>query len=494
MKKTKILALDQGTTGSTAALYTLSGKFIASENLRFKQNFPKTSWVEHRPADILRSLKKAIKNVLEKSKTDPHEILTIGITNQRETVAFWDKKTGKPFGNAIVWQCRRTSARTEKIKKTSDAKWIFKKTGLNVDPYFSSTKIEWFLKQATQVQKKNLQVGTIDAFLLYNLTAGKSFYTEPSNASRTQLYNIKDQHWDKDLLKFFKIPQDVLPEVLDSNANFGTVKNFKPLIDGTPIQGILGDQQSALFGHGAFKSGQVKCTFGTGSFILLNTGTKLKFSTKGLLSTVAWKLKGQKTYYALEGGAFNCGSAIDWFVKTLGVVKSSKDLEKKAQEVLDSGGVFFAPTFSGLGAPYWSPETKGAFIGLTRGVEKGHLVRALFEGLSFQNKLIFDSLASDYQKKLGSIYIDGGASQNNLFMETQSLFAQAKLFRPQNIETTSLGAALMAGLGARALNLKKMDANPTEKTFYLRPKKEDGEKVRAYAKFFKALNQEPFSL
>ncbi len=488
--KNLILSLDQGTTGSTALIMNTKGEVLGLSNVAFKQIFPKIGWVEHNPEDILNSVKKAIQKVFKKTNKNPKDVLTIGITNQRETVVFWNSKTGKAFGNAIVWQCRRTSLRTEEIKK-SDGNWIKKKTGLSVDPYFSSTKIEWFLKN-NKSKAKNLMVGTIDTFLLWNLTGGKSFYTEPSNASRTQLFNIKTQKWDKDLLKYFNISENILAKVVNSDSNFGSIKNFAPLVDGTPITGILGDQQAALFGQYGVKEGDVKCTFGTGSFILLNTGNKLVYSKSGLLTTVAWRLKGQKPVYALEGGAFNCGSCINWFVDELGVLKKAADIGKLALSAQTSQGVKFAPTFSGVGAPYWSPESKGAFLGLTRGTKASHMARALLEGLSFQNTLIFEAMEQDVSKKLKRVYIDGGASMSDIFMEVQAKLSSLKLMRSKNIETTAVGAGLIAGGGVGVFKVNGKRRNPVEKSFKKALKKSDYNLLKSYRYLFKALIKEPF--
>jgi len=491
MKK-MILSLDQGTTGSTALLMDLEGNVLGSHNEPFKQIFPKPGWVEHDPNDILKSLKKAIKQVFLKTKKKPTDVLTIGITNQRETVVFWNGKTGEPYGNAIVWQCKRTSKRTEQIKKNHDDVWIKKKTGLSVDPYFSSTKIEWFLKNNKNCP--NLKIGTIDSFLLYHLSGKKVFSTEHSNASRTQLYNLKTGKWDSELLKFFKVKEDHLPEIMDSDETFGVVNGFSPLIDGTPVTGILGDQQSALFGQGAFDSGELKCTFGTGSFILLNTGEKIKRSKNGLLSTVAWKLKNKKINYALEGGAFNCGSCINWFKDELGVIKKSSDVGVKASSVTSSEGVLFAPTFSGVGAPYWKPEARGAFVGLTRGSCGAHMTRALLEGLSFQNRLIFRAMQKDFGAKLKSIYIDGGASQSDAFMQIQANLSGEVLKRPKSIETTAMGAAFVAGIGAGVLNKNVGKLNPVEIKFKPRNQKSADLKklISDYELLFKALCSKPF--
>lgn len=490
--KNLILSLDQGTTGSTALLMDLKGKIIASENTPFKQIFPKVGWVEHDPNEILKSLKTSIKKVFQKSGKSPKSLLTIGVTNQRETIVFWDRKTGKPISNAIVWQCRRTSKRTDQIKALGDEPWIREKTGLSVDPYFSSTKIEWFLKKYKK--KKDICIGTIDSFLIWNLTDGRSFYTEPSNASRTQLLNLKTLNWDSDLLDYFGVSSDFLPEVIPSNSNFGEVSKFAPLVDGTPITGVLGDQQSSLFGHGAFKEGELKSTYGTGSFVLLNTGPKIKKSKHGLLSTLAWSLKGQKPVYALEGGAFNCASCLNWAKEEMGLFEKSSDVGVRAAKVKDSGGVLFAPTFSGIGAPYWEPQATGAFLGLTRGAKNEHLCRAILEGLSFQNDLIFKALKKDLGRPLSKVYIDGGASKSDEFMRIQAKFSSLKLIRPQSIETTALGACFMAGLGVGAFkSLSQLKTlNPSERLFNLKPDKEIKALAEDYKKLFKALGASPF--
>ncbi len=455
--KDLILALDQGTTGSTAFLLKTDGRIMGSHNVEFPQIFPKEGWVEHNPNDILKSVKEAISGVFQKTNAKISDVLSIGITNQRETVVYWDLKTGEPIGNAIVWQCRRTTKRAESLIKQKKQTLIRSKTGLPIDPYFSSTKMEWILKNR---KSKNGILGTIDTFLLWHLTGGKSFYTEPSNASRTQVFNIKNLTWDKDLLKLFKIKEELLPEVLDSNADFGKTKGFLPLPDGISINGILGDQQSALFGQGAFNLGEAKCTFGTGSFILFNTGDKIVKSKAKLLSTVAWKLKKNKSVrggggvtYALEGGAFNCGSTIQWLRDSLEFFSNSKDIEelikngnKKNDEGL--GELVFVPSFSGMGAPIWEPRAKGAFLGINRGTNKSQLSKAVLEGLSYQNAIIISAMEKDLGKKLTKLFVDGGASKNDLFMELQSSFLGKKLYRPENIETTAFGASLMAGLGA----------------------------------------------
>lgn len=464
--KNLILAIDQGTTGTTALLMDTKGKVLGSHNQEFPQIFPQEGWVEHNPQDILASVQGSIEKVLEKTSAKASQILSIGITNQRETVVFWDRKTGKPLGNAIVWQCRRTAKRTEQLKAQRKEASIQRKTGLPLDPYFSSTKIEWFLKNN---KNKNLVLGTIDTFLLWNLTGGKSFFTEPSNASRTQLYNLRKSDWDQDLIKMFKAKREFLPEVVDSNSEFGVTKGFAPLLDGTPITGILGDQQAALFGQGAFKTGEAKVTFGTGSFILFNTGSKLVPSKKGLLTTVAWKLHGKETCYALEGGAFNCGSAVQWLRDQLQIIGASPEVEDLARSArgFEETKLVFVPALSGLGAPFWKPNARGALLGLSRGTTRADVARATLEGLSFQNAAILKAMEGDLGKSISKIYVDGGAARNNFFMELQADHVGRKLIRPQHIETTAMGAAMMAGLGASVWKSPRelLEVNPEEQSF-----------------------------
>ncbi len=489
-----ILSIDQGTTGSTALLLNSKGEEVSISNVAFKQIYPKDSWVEHDPKDILMSVKKAIKQALNKASIDASKIRGIGVTNQRETVVFWNKKTGQTYGNALVWQCKRTQKRVEHLKtKVGLEKSIQKKTGLKLDPYFSASKIEWFLKNF-KGSKKDLAIGTIDSFLVWTLTGGASFYTEASNASRTMLFDLKTLTWDEDLLKLFKVKKSYLPELKKSNGDFGKVKSFAPLKDGTPIKAVLGDQQSSLYGNGALKTGDVKCTFGTGSFILMNTGKSKKFSKKGLLTTVAWDLEKEGVFFALEGGAFNCASCINWFTQNLGVLKKAEDIGPYSEKVKDTLGVLFAPSFSGLGAPYWSSKSRGAFVGLNLGVLKEHMCKAMLEGLSFQNELIFRVLEQESLQKISKIYVDGGASKSDAFMKVQSRFSSKTLIRPKNIETTALGVGLLAG---KSLGLYKKSPgsgffNQMDKTFKLKSSKTDKESLKAYLRLFDSLKVSPF--
>ncbi len=452
MKGKYILAIDQGTTGTTVCLMDRRGRFLGKENKEFEQVFPQPGWVEHDLENIWKSTVSTINRVIQKTKINSKEIIGIGITNQRETVGIWNRQTGKPIYNAIVWQCRRTAKDCERIKKTMHREYIEKTTGLVIDPYFSATKIGWLLKNVKgareQVKKGNLVAGNIDTFLLWRLTGGKTHKTDISNASRTQLMNLKTGKWDHKLLKIFSISKDILPEISSNNSVFGFTEGVKGLPDGIPISGMIGDQQAALFGQACFEAGEAKCTYGTGSFLLMNTGHKIVSSENRLLTTVAWQLEGKgKITYALEGGAFVCGSAVQWLRDGLGIIKKSSDIESLAEKVESSEGVEFIPALTGLGAPHWKPEARGNISGLTRGTTVEHIARATLDGMALQNVEILNCMQRDAKKKLKSLKVDGGACTNNLLMQIQSDLAETILTRPQITETTAAGAAYMAGLG-----------------------------------------------
>lgn len=489
-----ILSIDQGTTGTTALAISADGTVEGAVTKNYKQIYPQQGWVEQKPLDILKSVKASIMGLFKNTSLKPENLISVGITNQRETVVIWDRATGEPLYDAIVWQCKRTTEKTEQMKKEGLSDWVRKKTGLTLDPYFSATKMQWLLENL-RVKKRSICIGTVDSFLIWNLTGGKSFFTEPSNASRTQVYNIKKHTWDKDLLDYFKINAEFLPEVIQSNDTFGEVKGFKPLLDGTPINAVLGDQQSSLFAHGAFKAGEAKCTFGTGSFILMNIGERLKVSKAGLLTTVAWSLKDKKTNYAFEGGAFNCASSLNWLQSEMGLIKKSADVGEFAASVKSAQGCLFAPTLSGLGAPLWSPETRGAFVGLSLGTTKNHLCRAVLEGLSFQNELIFRALEKDFKEKISNIYVDGGASQSDEFMKIQSKLFKRKVTRPKNIETTALGVGYLSGVTAGVFKNESsvQRLNKTDKVYNLKPTKDDLKTVKDYELFFNRLKSKPFT-
>ncbi|MCB0393032.1 MAG: glycerol kinase GlpK [Bdellovibrionales bacterium] len=448
-----VLAIDQGTTGTTVSIVNESANPIAKINEEYRQIFPNPGWVEHDPEDIWKSTESTISKALTVSGISPKQIAAIGITNQRETVMVWDRKTGKSIYNAIVWQCRRTTEFCNRIKKDKNkVSVIKKKTGLVVDPYFSGSKIRWILDKVkgsrSRAKSGELAVGTVDTFLLWRLTDGLSHATDVSNASRTQLMNIKTAGWDSELLKIFGVPKEILPEIKESNADFGRTKGLSFLPDGIPICGIAGDQQAALFGQACFSVGEAKCTFGTGSFILMNTGDK-PVTSKNCLTTIAWKMKGdKKPTYALEGSVFICGAAVQWLRDSLGIIKKSSDVEELANQVESTEGVEFVPALSGLGAPYWRPEARGIITGLTRGSTRAHIARATLEAMALQNCEILWAMEKDSKKKLKNLKVDGGASANNTLMQIQADYLGAKVIRPEVIETTAMGAAFLAGIGA----------------------------------------------
>jgi glycerol kinase len=447
-----IMSIDQGTTSTRTCIFDRTGALVVQASEPYPQIYPQPSWVEHDPEDIWRTTLNTMKKSMEQAGINGGQIQCIGITNQRETVVVWDKDSHKPVYNAIVWQCRRTEPFCEKLRKSKKDKMIFTKTGLVVDPYFSGSKIQWVLQNVKgaklQAQKGQLRAGNIDTFILWRLTQGKAHKTDVSNASRTMLMNLKTLKWDEDLLKLFQVDPSLLPEIAPSSGLFGVTAGLGFLPDGVPITGIAGDQQAALFGQAGFRAGDVKCTFGTGSFILLNTGPQIVRSQSKLLSTVAWQLQGQKPVYALEGGAFVCGAAVQWLRDGLGLIEKSSDIEKLAATVMDSGGVEFVPALTGLGAPYWRASARGLILGLTRGSGKAHVARATLEAMALQNVDILQVMQKDLGKKLKSIKVDGGAAINNLLMQLQADFSGVQVIRPKNIETTALGAAYLAGLGS----------------------------------------------
>lgn len=446
-----ILSIDQGTTGTTVTVLNQAGSPVAKYNQEYPQIFPKPGWVEHNPEEIWKSVENTIQRSLEIAKITGREVAAIGITNQRETVVLWDKNTGKAVYNAIVWQCRRTQDFCEKLKKENKQKLIQKKTGLVIDPYFSGSKIRWILKNVPGVSEKakrgDLLAGTIDTFLLWRLTGGHCHKTDVSNASRTMLMNIQTGEWDSELLKIFSVPRQILPEISDSSGVFGKTSGLSILPDGIAISGIAGDQQAALFGQTCFSIGEVKCTYGTGSFLLMNTGPKMIQSKSKLLTTVAWKLPKQKMVYALEGGAFVCGAAVQWLRDGLQIIKKSSEVEELARSVSSSEGVEFVPALTGLGAPHWRPEARGVITGLTRGSTKAHLARATLEAMALQNTEILIAMEKDLGKKMRGLRVDGGASVNNLLMQMQADYMGTNVVRPKLIETTSIGAGYLAGLG-----------------------------------------------
>lgn len=441
-----IVALDQGTTSSRSVIINESGEIIAMNQQEFQQIFPKSGWVEHDPLEILETQLTTLKKVIKEASIKASEIVGIGITNQRETTVVWNKNTGKPIYNAIVWQDKRTANICEHLKEKGLENHVRKTTGLVIDSYFSGTKINWILQNIegarTAAEKGDLLFGTIDTWLLWNLTNGKVHATDYSNASRTMLYDIKNLKWDETLLKELAIPTLMLPEVKPSSHHFG---NYE--LDGVkiPIAGIAGDQQAALFGQACFKKGEAKNTYGTGCFMLMNTGEELEYSKNGLLTTIAWGID-NKVYYALEGSIFVAGSAIQWLRDGLQIINDAKESEALAKEVKEDNPVYVVPAFAGLGAPYWDMYARGAVFGLTRDTGKNHLIKATLDSLAYQTKDILDVMQKDSEVALTSLKVDGGACANNYLMQFQADILNTEVERPEIIETTIMGAAYLAGI------------------------------------------------
>jgi len=455
-----ILALDQGTTSCRAILFNKKGSIHAVEQQEFTQIFPKPGWVEHNASEIWQTQLKVAQAVLKNNDVEPAEIAAIGITNQRETTVIWDKKTGKPIHNAIVWQDRRTASFCDELKEEGWDPYIKKNTGLVIDAYFSGTKVKWLLDNVpgarAKAKKGQLLFGTMDTWLVWNLTGGKVHVTDYSNASRTLLYNIKQLKWDKELLARFDIPASILPKVKPSSHVYG--KTLSSLFGKSiPVAGMAGDQQAALFGQACHQPGMAKNTYGTGCFMLMNTGEEPVESKSGLLTTIAWGIDGKVTY-ALEGSVFIAGAAIQWLRDGLKILDAAPDSEFFANKVDDNGGVYVVPAFAGLGAPYWDMYARGAIFGLTRGTDKSHLIRATLESLAYQTKDVLDAMEKDAGVPLSALRVDGGACANNLLMQFQSDILKTKVERPKIIETTALGAAYLAGLAVgfwKPANIKR---------------------------------------
>jgi glycerol kinase len=443
-----ILALDQGTSSSRAILFNDRGQPFAIEVQPFTQIYPRPGWVEQNPEEIWSSQLAVARAVVQKAQVAPDQIAAIAITNQRETTVVWDRATGRPVCNAIVWQCRRTAPLCEKLKTEGYEPLVRERTGLVLDAYFSGTKIAWILDDVEGVRARaergELVFGTVDSWLIWNLTGGRVHATDPSNASRTMLFDIQKQAWDDDLLTMLNIPRSMLPEVHDSSAVVGlaTADLFGREI---PIAGVAGDQQAALFGQTCFETGDVKVTYGTGSFILVNTGDHIVRSTQGMLSTVAWRLGGKVTY-ALEGSVFIAGAAVQWLRDGLGIIRDSAETESLAVSVADSGGVVVVPAFTGLGAPEWDMYARGAILGLTRGTTRAHIARATLEGIAFSVKDIIDTMEREAGSPVAGLRADGGASCNHFLMQFQSDILGSPVTVPTNVESTARGAAFLAGL------------------------------------------------
>ncbi len=448
MNRKYILSLDQGTTSSRAVLYNHAGKAVAMAQKEFRQLFPQPGYVEHDPAEIYSSQVSVAAEVVAKHNIPATDIMAIGITNQRETTIVWNKKTGKPVYNAIVWQDRRTASYCEKLKREGMQQMVAEKTGLEIDAYFSATKIKWILDHVPGTRKAaergELAFGTVDSWLMWNLSNGTAHLTDVSNASRTMLFNIHTLQWDEELLRLFDIPLSMLPEV-KSNSTLFTRTSGLIFSTKIPVTGVAGDQQAALFGQMCIRPGMVKNTYGTGCFLMMNTGNQAVRSQNRLLTTVAWQLQGE-TVYALEGSVFVGGAVVQWLRDGLRLIRTAAESEKKALSVDDSGGVVFVPAFTGLGAPYWDQEARGMIYGITRGTTREHIVRAALESIAYQSFDVMHAMQEDAGLPIENLRVDGGAAANNFLMQLQSDVSQTTVQRPLVLESTSLGAAYFAGL------------------------------------------------
>ncbi|MCB9555686.1 MAG: glycerol kinase GlpK [Deltaproteobacteria bacterium] len=445
-----VLAIDQGTTGTTVMIIDEAINIVGRSNQEFEQRYPKPGWVEHDPQAIWQSTTRAIGGALAEAKIDVKAIAAIGITNQRETSLIWERASGRPVHHAIVWQDRRTADLCQSLRAAGHSERVRKKTGLVLDPYFSGTKVHWLLKNldgiAARARQGELAFGTIDSYLVYRLSGGQAHITDVSNASRTLLYNISQQAWDDELLSLLEIPAELLPEVKSCSEVYATTRGMDGLPDGIPIAGIAGDQQAALFGQACFAPGDAKCTYGTGAFLLVNTGNQPVFGESGVLTTIAWRLGTQPTVYAQEGSAFIAGAAVQWLRDGLKLIERAEQIEALAASVDDSAGVVFVPALAGLGAPHWRADARGIICGLTRGVNAAHLARATLEGIALQICDLTEAMHRDCNIPIGTFRVDGGAAANNLLMQLQSDLLDKEVVRPQVIETTALGAAFLAGL------------------------------------------------
>ena len=451
--KKYILSLDQGTTSSRAILFDKQGQIKSKAQLEFTQIYPKAGWVEHDPMEILRTEYRAIADALIEGGVEAKEIAAIGITNQRETTVLWDKTTGEPVYNAVVWQCRRTADMAKRINEDDELReYIKEHTGLVVDAYFSATKIKWILENCEKARevasKGNLLFGTIETWLIWKLTGGKVHVTDYSNAWRTMLFDVDKLRWDEFLCESLGIPVEILPEVVPSSQVYGEVAEGIPGLEslaGIPIAGAIGDQQAALFGQACFRPGQAKNTYGTGCFLLMNTGGKRVKSENNLLTGIAWGIDG-RVEYCIEGSAFNAGSVIQWLRDEIKMIKSAPECDRLAESVPDANGLYFVPAFTGLGAPYWDAYARGTIVGITRGVNQQHFARAVLESIAFQMTDLLEAMKADSDIELSELRVDGGASVSNIMMQIQANMIETTVNRPKVVETTALGAAYCAGL------------------------------------------------
>ena len=485
-----VLALDQGTTSSRAILFDNEQNIIAVQQREFEQIYPQQGWVEHNPMEIWSTQYGVMNEVVAQSGVDAHDIAAIGITNQRETTILWEKATGRPIYNAIVWQCRRTAPLVDELlQQPGMADYIRENTGLMPDAYFSATKIKWILDNVPGARERaeagEILFGTVDTWLVWKLTGGRVHVTDRTNASRTMLYNIRTLDWDDTLLKALDIPRCILPRVTDSSEVYGTTDLCGVQI---PVAGIAGDQQAALFGQSCFRKGEAKNTYGTGCFLLMNTGEKRVDSRSNLLSGIAWGLDGKITY-ALEGSAFNAGSVIKWLRDELGLIENAPQCDKFAATVPDSGGLYFVPAFTGLGAPYWDMYARGVMIGLSRGINKFHVCRAVLESITYQMTDLLEAMMKDSDIILKDLRVDGGASVSDIMMQMQADMTGVNVNRPKNVETTALGAAYCAGLATGVWkDTAEIEANRQVDKIFV-PSMEEGLRNRKYTDWKRAVER-----
>lgn len=492
MEKKYIMALDQGTTSSRAIIFDNKGEVVKVAQNEFTQYYPKTGWVEHDPMEIWGTQSGVAREVLETAGIRPEEIAAMGITNQRETTIVWDKTTGRPIYNAIVWQCRRTAAICDELKKKGLEDYIRNNTGLVVDAYFSGTKIKWILDNVEGAREKaengELLFGNVDTWLIWNLTRGKVHVTDYSNASRTMIYNIKELKWDKKLLRELDIPASMLPEVRQSSEIYGVTDPHTFGGAEIPIAGIAGDQQAALFGQACFEPGMAKNTYGTGCFMLMNTGGEMITSKNGLLTTIAWGVDG-KVEYALEGSIFVAGAIVQWLRDELRLITDASDSEYFANKVEDNNGVYIVPAFVGLGAPYWDMYARGTMVGLTRGSNREHIIRAALESIAYQTRDVLEAMQEDSGIELQTLKVDGGAVANNFLMQFQSDILGAPVYRPNIVETTAVGAAYLAGLAVGFWKSKDDIISRWSIDRIFEPEMEEGTKEQLYEGWKKAVTR-----
>ncbi len=485
-----LVALDQGTTSSRAIVFTDRGEIVASHAVEFPQHYPKPGWVEHDPEDILTSQVDALKEAVHLSGVDVGEIAAIGITNQRETTFLWDRKTGKCVGNAIVWQCRRTAPIVERLVADGCGDMIRERTGLIPDAYFAGTKIKWLLDYYNLHEKAengDLCFGTVDSFLCWNLLTGRPHVTDATNAGRTMLFNLRTQTWDEDLLRLLGIPRACLPEVVDSAGIIGTLD---PAILGRPIPvtGMAGDQHASLFGQACLKVGDIKNTYGTGCFMLMNTGDTPVKSENGLLTTMAWRIKG-KPVYALEGSVFMGGATIQWLRDEMKMIPRASDSEALAESISSTGGVYLVPAFTGLGAPWWDMYSRGTLVGMTRGTGRAHIVRAALEAIAYQSEDLMAAMIRDAGRKPERLQVDGGASANSFLMQFQSDISAIPVVRPRVMETTALGAAMLAGLGCGLYASGEEITSIWQKDLEFTPKMDEATRIMNLKGWHKAVSR-----